>query len=62
MNELSPIVSEFDSEEAAEAYDRWLRAKVAKSLADVRPPVPHDEAMARIRAIIADRKPAGKDA
>ena len=55
-------MSEFDSEEAAEAYDRWLRAKVAKSLADVRPPVPHDEAMARIRAIIADRKPAGKDA
>lgn len=62
MNELSPIVSEFDSEEAAEAYEQWLQAKVAKSLADTRPLVPHDEAMARVRATIAARRSAGKDA
>ena len=54
MNKLSPIVSEFESEEAAEAYDRWFRAKIAKSLADDRPGVPHDVAMALIRAIIAN--------
>lgn len=48
MNKLSPIVSEFETEEAAAAYDVWLRAKVEASLADTRPPVPHDEAMARI--------------
>ena len=52
MNELSPIVSEFDSEEAAEAYDVWFRAKVAASLADGLPVVAHDDAMAQIRAII----------
>ena len=49
MTEYSPIVSEFGSEEEEQAYLRWLEAKVAKSLADPRPPVPHDEAMARIR-------------
>ena len=50
MTKLSPIVSEFETEEDAAAYDAWFRAKVAQSLADPRPPVPHDEAMARIDA------------
>lgn len=48
MTKLSPIVSEFETEEEAEAYDKWFRAKVEASLADPRPPVPHGEAMARI--------------
>ena len=55
MPELSPIESEFASTEEAEAYDVWFRAKVEKSLADTRPPIPHDEAMAHVKAII-DRK------
>ena len=50
MTKLSPIVSEFEAEEEARAYDRWFRAKVEASLADTRLPVPHDEAMARIRS------------
>ena len=53
VNELSPIVSEFDSEEAAEEYDRWFRAKVAASLNDGLPVVAHDDAMAQVRGIIA---------
>lgn len=56
MNDLSPIVSEFDTVEQAEAYEKWLREKVAKSLADKRPPVPHDEVMAEVQKIIDDRK------
>ena len=48
MTKLSPIVSEFETEEAAASYDRWFRAKIEKSLADTRPGIPHDEAMARI--------------
>lgn len=56
MTELSPIVSEFASEDEAAAYDKWLRAKVEVSLADPRPPVPHDEAMAEMQKIIDDRK------
>lgn len=63
MNKLSPIVSEFETQEEADAYDRWFRAKVAASLADPRPPIPHDEVMAEMRRIIAEKsnpKKAGK--
>lgn len=49
---LSPIVSEFETEEQAASYDRWFRAKVKASLADPRPSIPHDEVMARMNAII----------
>ena len=52
MNNLSPIVSEFATAEQAEAHLRWLKAKVAASLADGRPTVEHDAAMKRVRAII----------
>ncbi len=56
MTKLSPIESEFATVEEAEAYDRWFRAKVEKSLADTRPIIPHDEAMARIRALIEKKR------
>lgn len=52
MNKLSPIVSEFETEEEAEAYDRWFRAKVEASLADTRPCIPHDQVMAEMRKLI----------
>jgi hypothetical protein len=58
MNEESPIVSEFEAPEQAAAYESWLARKVAASLADTRPPVSHDEAMARARAIIKKQKAA----
>ncbi|HEV2816834.1 MAG TPA: stability determinant [Allosphingosinicella sp.] len=56
MKARSPIVSEFETPEQAEAYERWLQEKVAKALADPRPPVPHDEVVTEIRAIIAKAK------
>ncbi|AAZ37953.1 MULTISPECIES: type II toxin-antitoxin system RelB family antitoxin [Pseudomonas] len=52
MANLSPIVSEFETDEQAASYDRWFRAKVAASLADPRPAIPHDEVMAEIEALI----------
>ena len=52
MNDPSPIGSEFESAEEAEAYLRWLKIKVAESLADDRPPIEHDEAMKQVGAII----------
>jgi Stability determinant len=52
MNALSPLVSEFETVEQAEAYLGWLKAKVAAARADGRPTVAHDEAMKRVRAII----------
>lgn len=56
MTKLTPIESEFASTEEAEAYDAWLRAEVEASLADPRPPVPHDQVMAELHAIIAAKK------
>lgn len=53
---LSPIESEFATLEEAEAYDRWLRAKVQESLDDPRPNIPHEQVMARMRALLAKKK------
>ena len=57
MNARSPIISEFDTPEQAAAYEKWLSKKVAASLADDRPSVPHDEAIGRVRKIV---KTAGR--
>lgn len=54
MSTLSPIESEFATTEEAEAYDRWFRAKVRASLADKRPNLTHDTAMAEMDAIITE--------
>jgi hypothetical protein len=56
MNEYSPLISEFGSAEEEAAYLEWLKKKVAKSLASKEPPVPHDEAMARVQEIIERAK------
>ncbi|OCJ36809.1 stability determinant [Serratia sp. 14-2641] len=51
---LSPIVSEFETQEQADSYDRWFRAKVQEALDDPRPGIPHDEVMAEMEVIIAE--------
>jgi hypothetical protein len=51
---LSPIVSEFETEEKAASYDRWFRAQVQVSLDDPRPSIPHDQVMAEMDALIAE--------
>ena len=53
-NEYSPLVSEFDNAEHEARYTAWLQAKVAKALADPRPPIPHDEVMAEMEALIRE--------
>jgi hypothetical protein len=58
---LSPIESEFATVEEAEAYDRWFRAKVQKSLDDPRPNIPHDQVMAEVRELL-ERKRRDYDA
>ncbi len=50
---LSPIVSEFETVEQEAAYTAWLQAKVAASLADPRPPIPHDEVERRMAERLA---------
>lgn len=49
---LSPLVSEFETTEQEASYTEWLRTKVAASLADPRPAIPHDEVMAEMDALI----------
>lgn len=52
MTKLDPRVSEFETTEAAESYDRWFRAKIERALANTRPTIPHDQVIARARAAI----------
>ena len=56
--ELSPIVSAFETEEQASSYDQWFRAKVKQALDDPRPSMPHDEAMARVEQLLAEKRKA----
>ena len=53
---LSPIVSEFETEEQAASHDRWFRAKVQASLDDPRPNLPHDQVMADLRTLIESKR------
>ncbi|EGI41120.1 conserved domain protein [Escherichia coli TA280] len=50
---LSPIISEFETIEQENSYNEWLRTKVAASLADPCPAIPHDEVMAEMENLIA---------
>lgn len=59
MAKLDPIVSEFDTDEDAEAYDKWFREQVEAALAEEGPGIPHAEVMAGIRAIIEGHRRAG---
>ncbi|KMS55577.1 type II toxin-antitoxin system RelB family antitoxin [Sphingobium cupriresistens] len=56
MTKLTPIESEFATTKDAEAYDAWFRAEVEAAMASDEPDIPHDEAMARMQAIIDRRK------
>jgi len=50
---LSPLISEFETEEQAKSYAAWLKIKVKASLDDPRPSIAHDQVMAEMDAIIA---------
>ncbi|MGJ8517367.1 type II toxin-antitoxin system RelB family antitoxin [Carnimonas bestiolae] len=49
---LDPRISEFATQEEADSYDEWFREQVQQGLDDTRPRVAHDEAMARVQAVI----------
>lgn len=59
---LSPIVSEFEAQEQADSYDRWLQAKLQRAEvgAAAQPMVPHDQAMSEIRAMLQTRTNANR--
>jgi len=45
---LDPIISEFATQEEADAYGVWFRKQVQDALDDPTPSIPHDEDMAHI--------------
>nr|WP_318290015.1 antitoxin [Paraburkholderia sp. BL8N3] len=57
---IDPALTEHDSLEEAEAYDAWFRAEVQAGLdeADAGETVPHDQAVAEMRARIEERRKA----
>jgi len=59
---LDPLISEFETEQDAENYDRWFRAKVREAIDSPHPRIPHDEAMALVERIVAERRKARADA
>ncbi|WP_375633489.1 MULTISPECIES: antitoxin [unclassified Bartonella] len=50
---LSLLISEFETIEQESSYTAWLCDKVARSLANPYPPIPHDEVMAEMEVIIS---------
>ena len=61
MAKLDPIVSEFATEEDAEAYDAWFRAQVEAALKEKGPGIPHEEVMAMARKVIAEQSRAKRN-
>lgn len=55
---LSPIVSEFETEEQESSYNLWFRAKVEEALLSKKPRLPHDAAMAKVQAMLEERRKA----
>ena len=55
---LSPIVSEFETEEQETSYNHWFRAKVEEALHSEKPRLPHDAAMAKVQAMLEERRKA----
>ena len=57
---LSPIVSEFETEEQETSYNQWFKAKVEEALHSDKPRLPHDAAMAmaKVEALLEERRKA----
>lgn len=51
---LDPLIYEFETKEAADAYDDWYRAKVNQAISNPAPRIPHDEVVARMRRLCGD--------
>jgi hypothetical protein len=53
---LSPIVSEFETEEQEASYNQWFRAKVEEALHSEKPRLSHDAAMAKVQTMLEERR------
>ena len=55
---LSPIVSEFETTEQETSCNQWFKTKVEETLHSKNPRLPHDAAMAKVQAMLEDRRKA----
>lgn len=58
MAKLDPIVSEFETDEDAEAYDKWFREQVEAALVEEGPGIPHEQVMAEMRELLENKRNA----
>lgn len=49
---LDPLVSPFETQEQADSYELWFKARIQQSLNDPRPSIPHDKVMSEMRELI----------
>ena len=61
---LDPLISEFETQEQADAYDKWFREKIQYALDNPGKLTPHAEVMAemdqRIAAALKRKRVAGE--
>ena len=62
MASLDPRISEFETQEQADSYDFWFRAKVQEAIDSESPLRPHDAVMAEMDALIQQLKQKHKAA
>lgn len=53
---LSPIVSEFETEEQESSYNQWFRAKVDEALRSQKPRLQNDAAMSQVQVMLEERR------
>lgn len=58
MTKLDPIISEFATQEEADAYDKWFREQVEEGLREKGPLIPHEQVMAEARALLERKRNA----
>ena len=56
--EQTPLASERPPQETEATYDLWFRAKVEEALHSTQPRLPHDVAVARVKALLQERRQA----
>ena len=54
----SPIVSEFETSDQEASYNQWFRTRVEEALHSDKPRLPHDVAMAKVQAMLEERRNA----
>jgi hypothetical protein len=53
---LSPIVSEFETQEQADSYEVWLLQKLERAENSIKPNIPHDQVMAKMNALLGSKR------